>query len=81
MIKFYISDYIQFRNEYNPQKSTFGLTLDECFECYTGGFSNKCEMCGNTKANVYSSFYAFPKVLLIGLIRKKTSLLLRCGFY
>ena len=71
MIKFYISDYIKFRNEYNPQKTTFGLTLDECFECYTGGFSYKCEACGNTKANVYSSFYAFPKVLLIGLIRKK----------
>ena len=71
MIKFNITDYIKYRNECFPEKSNFSLTLDECFECYTGGYPYKCETCGNTKANSYNSFYIFPKVLLLALIRTK----------
>ena len=71
MIKFNVSDYIKYRNEFNPGKSSFRLTLDDCFTCYTGGYPYKCEACGNTKANTYNSFCIFPKVLLIALIRTK----------
>lgn len=71
MIKFLINDYIKYRNECRPEKSNFVLTLDECFECYTGGYPHKCETCGNTNANSYNSFYMFPKVLVIALIRTK----------
>ena len=70
MIKFPISDYINFRNYSNPQKSMYKLNLEECFDCYTGGKPYKCDICGNHSAKSYISIYSLPKVLIIALIRK-----------
>ena len=71
MIKFYVDDYIKHRNTCTPWKTNYGLNLDECFECYTGGYPCICGMCKNNQAISYTSFINFPKVLILALIRKK----------
>ena len=71
MIKFYVDDYIKHRNTCTPWKTNYGLNLDECFECYTGGYPCICGTCKNNQAISYTSFINFPKLLIIALIRKK----------
>lgn len=70
MIKFQLSDFINYRNCFNPQKSMYKLNLEECFDCYTGGNPYKCDICRSHTAKSYTSIYSLPKVLIIALIRK-----------
>ena len=70
MLKFQISDYINYRNCFNPQKSMYKINLEECFDCYTGGTPYKCDICRSHTAKIYTSIYSLPKVLIIALIRK-----------
>ena len=70
MLKFEISDYINYRNCFNPQKSMYKINLEECFDCYTGGTPYKCDICRSHTAKIYTSIYSLPKVLIIALIRK-----------
>ena len=71
MIKFPINEYKNYRNACNPQRANFQLNLDECFECYTGGYPYKCDICRSQMANaqIYISLYSLPNVLIIALIR------------
>ena len=70
MIKFKINEYIKFRNFSNPQRSMHALNLEECFDCFTGGFSCICNICQKNTAKSYTSIYSLPKVLIIALIRQ-----------
>lgn len=70
IIKFKMDDYIKARDEAHPDKANTNLTLEECFECYTGGYIEQCNNCGNFKGNRYMSFYNPAKILIIALIRK-----------
>ena len=69
MLKFYINDYYRYRNQSEPDKKQMKLTLDKCFECYTGGYKCKCQICGNPSTDYYYSIYSVSKILVIGLIR------------
>ena len=70
MIKFKINEYLNYRNACKPERANYKLTLDECFECYTGGYPCKCDTCTySMNAQVFTSIYSLPNVLIIALIR------------
>ena len=69
MLKFYINDYYKYRNQSRPEKIQSKLSLDECFDCFTGGYKYQCKQCGNNSADCYYSIHSFSKILIIGLIR------------
>ena len=73
MIKFDINEYIKYRNDFSPEKTNFALNLENCFDCYTGGYKFKCHRCGNNDAKIYKTIYKFANVLLIALKRKHHS--------
>ena len=73
MIKFYINDYINHRNQAYPMRSNVVLNLTDCFDCYTGGVPYTCDVCGNHSAKNYTSIYSFAKILIIGLYRTNHS--------
>lgn len=69
IIKFKIDDYKNFRNQFYPNKMNTSLTLEECFDCYTGGYSFQCQDCGNFQAKSFVSFFSTNKILIIALVR------------
>lgn len=70
IIKFKMDDYIIYRNEAYPDRANTNLTLEDCFECYTGRYLEQCNNCGNFRGNRYMSFYSSAKILIIALFRK-----------
>ena len=69
MLQFFISDYYKYRNQSKPERIQSNLSLDECFECFTGGYKYQCKQCGNNSADYYYSINSLSKILVIGLIR------------
>ena len=70
IIKFNIDEYIKSRNLAYPERANTKLTLEDCFECYTGGYLEQCKNCGNFKGNKFMSFYISAKILIIALVRE-----------
>ena len=73
VIKFDIDKYKIYRNESAPEKKMQNLTLDDCFDCFTGGVNKKCNNCQNQNAKYYCSIASNPKLLILALIRKNHS--------
>lgn len=69
IIKFNLDDFLKYRNQGYPYKSNTNLTLDDCFDCYTGNYNIQCTTDGCFNAKLCCSFVSSPKVLIIALIR------------
>ena len=69
IIKFDIDEYKVYKNSYYPYNINTNLTLDQCFDCYTGGKPRQCEICGNLNAKSYTSIMSSSKILIIALLR------------
>ena len=68
MIIFDVDKYINVRNQSYPQRIGMKLSLQECFQCYTGGNQSndaKCENCGNFITKSFTSLYFSANVLII----------------
>jgi hypothetical protein len=70
IIKFPVDEYRNFRNEAYPYKTNTNITLEDCFECYTGENSIQCLRCGNFKFKTYTSFFTPANILIIAFLRK-----------
>ena len=69
VIKFEIDKYKKFRNQVEPQKTSTNLSLEDCFECYTGGTVKKCNSCKQPNSKFYTSIVTNSKILIIALVR------------
>ena len=73
MIKFYMNEYLNYRNQTYPMRSNMILNIADCLDCYTGGVPCTCEICGSFSAKRYTSIFSFAKILIIGLFRSNHS--------
>lgn len=69
ILKFDIDNYKLYRNQAYPQRATLNLSMNDCFDCYTGGYSKKCQKCKSQGAFQYSSIISNSKILIIALYR------------
>ena len=70
IISFDVEKYKTFRNEYNPQKIGMNLNLQECLQCYQGGYGNQCPKCGNFNGQSFINIFSTNKVLIFNFKRK-----------
>ena len=69
IIKFEIDNYKVYNNSCYPYNINQNLTLEQCFNYYTGGKPRQCENCGNYAAKSYTSIMSSSKILIIALLR------------
>ena len=70
LIKFDLEKYKVFRDESAPERKMQNLTLDDCFDCFTGGVNKNCNNCQKPNSKVFCSIASAPKMLIIALLRK-----------
>ena len=69
ILRFDVNKFKIYRDNAYPLKKFSNLNLDECFRCYIGGTSCRCQNCGN-KAIKYSKICSSTKILIIYLDRQ-----------
>jgi hypothetical protein len=69
IIKFDVDDYRKYRDEAFPQKTCMNLNMDECFTCFIGGRTKKCDICSNFNAKQYTTLVTPAKVLILAFKR------------
>ena len=69
MLKFKIDDYRKYRDQAYPQKTCMNLNMDECFQCFVGGYNTQCNFCQNNNAKCSKIISNPANVLIIAFQR------------
>ena len=69
ILSFDVDEYRKYRDDAYPKRTGNNLNMDECFQCFTGGYSIQCEFCGNTNALSSMKLCKPSKVLIIAFKR------------
>ena len=64
MFIFDIDNYRIYRDQANINRIGTNLTLDECFQCYSGGHPEKCKIC-HFNGYSYRNIFSTTKVLIL----------------
>ena len=61
---FNINEYKQYRDQCIPSKAGMQLNIEECLQCYSGGYPGQCQECKNN-GTAYRNIFSTTRVLII----------------